>query len=89
MNNFNRTEALEKLRMSGIKLHATICVGRCENTQWVPVVLKDVVEGYAPFIVHSPDDTKWDIEMIAPFEGNEMAVYTEDDVFDLWDETRL
>lgn len=80
---------LEKLSKAGIKPITTVIIGRCEYTGWTPMILKDVVDGYCPFRVYTPDDEDWGIEMIAPYEGNEELLETEEDAEDMWDYDRL
>lgn len=80
---------LTKIREAGIDPIRTVIIGRCEGTLWSPMLLKDVDNTEIPFLIYSPDGETWAVEMIAPYEGNETALDTEDDVYELWDVNRL
>jgi len=76
----------DELFKSGLDPLYRVVLGRCEGTLWSPMILKTVEPDLiCPFKMYSIDGEDWDIEYIAPLLGNESAIDTEDDVFDLWD----
>jgi hypothetical protein len=70
---------LGKLKELGIEPLSTVIIGRCEGTEWQPMILKDIsLTKWAAFQIYGPDGEDWSVEMIAPLEGNEDRIGTED-----------